>query len=203
MSRARAHILAAVPQDHPGLDSWNPATRGRSHFYQDWKYPFNLRMQTILKNYLSNASLKNRLLNYPNVSFNNAIEEDEEIELEEPSFNTLISRIRRIITIIKYTQEAKKVLEESILKYQKEGKLTSKKSSIHLDNATSDFLLRYSRTSEGNFFSDSFTATQAGLEKLEKYFPRRIIASIIKKLKPFLLVYLKVNIINLKEREEA
>ncbi|KAI5460210.1 hypothetical protein BGZ63DRAFT_321932, partial [Mariannaea sp. PMI_226] len=96
----------------------------------------NIVAQDILKEFLSTNSSELELSNYINntISLDNTNEEKEEINTS----NTIIIRLRRLISLIKYTNENKQLLEEGIEKYKKEGLLPSNlnKKTIPLDNST-------------------------------------------------------------------
>ncbi|EEU33655.1 uncharacterized protein NECHADRAFT_89276 [Fusarium vanettenii 77-13-4] len=97
----------------------------------------------------------------------------EEEEPESPAFNSLISRIRRLITILKYTQEPKMLLSEAIEKYTKEGLFESEKRHIPLDNSTrwnsTYFMLRPSIKLQGQ----AYTTISQGLEDLQLGYNRK------------------------------
>ncbi|KAH7251416.1 hypothetical protein BKA59DRAFT_452659 [Fusarium tricinctum] len=90
-------------------------------------------MQDILKQYLATSTSKESLFNYLNSKVITLDKRNREILEVTPAFNTLISQVRKIITITRYTQEPNKLLNQAVNSLFKEGKLKLEKRHIPLD----------------------------------------------------------------------
>ncbi len=95
----------------------------------------NLVVQTILRDYILNTKSKKNIIEYINEFINN---EDNDIYIFDNNLDNIIIKLRKLINLIKYIQENRKLLFEGIEKYKREGVISSDYNVIHipLDNTT-------------------------------------------------------------------
>ena len=106
------------------------ALQTKNDTINDIRYSAHI-LNIIIQDILTNSILHSKT----NYIIDNNDSNNSNINIKDLSITT---KIRKLITLIKYTTENKKLLLEGIEKYKKEGLIPSnyKKNRIPLDNAT-------------------------------------------------------------------